>query len=177
MDSILFEINQRVSAIVKDYVQDVLARVSETHNIPLTELEKTLSETKPNHVVSRQTSNTGSEMKQIIDTSPGNPVMNCTMQTKLGKPCKYKCLHGQVLCKKHYNKSNTTNETKEHVLEKNSQKKKSPAVETPSEVKTLQLPPEEQSWFKEYETSHFPEPPDSFIASPDHDFEDYVLDE
>ena len=193
MDSILFEINQRVSAIVKDYVQDVLTRVSETHNIPLTELEKTLSETKPNHVVSRQTSNTGSEMKQIIDTSPGNPggvpgnVMNCTMQTKLGKPCKYKCLHGQVLCKKHYNKSNTntTNETKEHVLEKNTKKtvnsqktkNKSPVVETPSEVKTLQLPPEEQSWFKEYETSHFPEPPDSFTASPDRDFEDYVLDE
>ena len=193
MDSILFEINQRVSVIVKDYVQDVLTRVSETHDIPFTELEKILKTTKPSVNVSGQTSGKDLGMKHV--SSNANPVcnsantMNCTMQTKLGKPCKYKCVIGQILCKKHFNKANATNETKEHVtvMDKNMNKtlktstspkakNKSPIV-SPIEVKTHHLPLEEQSWFKEYQTSHFPKPPDSFTASPDRDFEDYVLDE
>lgn len=54
---------------------------------------------------------------------PETQVVPCTAKTKAGTPCKYKCVEGETLCKKH---------------------KK--IQEQPQEVSTSHLPADEQQW-------------------------------
>lgn len=173
MDTLLSNINDRVNVMVKEYVNEVLQRVSVAHNIPIDQLKKHLESNEPTPFV-----------KKINPVVESDSVL-CSMKTKSGTQCKYKSMSGMDVCKKHHKLQHEAPLKPKKPIELKKRATKPPVVVP---VTTSQLPSEEQSWFDEaatYEQSYYPDPPNNvFMASQDSQIVDdtqgesaYVLDE
>ena len=184
MDILLSNINERVTTMVNEYVNEVLQRVSKAHNIPLDQLKT--------HLESNVSDSTTQCVKTVHVVESES--LMCSMKTKSGTQCKYKCMSGSVLCKKHNKlQENTTAHMKDTVIEKKTMRRLSKNnTKKPLPVTTSELPSDEQSWFEHtqasdtvYQQSYYPKSPDKrFVASPDSQIIDdtecestYVLDE
>lgn len=182
METLITTITDRVNVMVNEYIYEVLQRVSKAHNIPIEQLKE--------HLDFKQESTPFA--KKIEHVVESDQVLMCSMKTKSGTQCKYKCLSGLNVCKKHQKLQDTTNlkEKETPMIKKTTKrnsKSKTTTIPTPP-VTASQLPADEQAWFEEstYTQSYYPKSPEEhkFNASQDSEMVDdtnphdaYVLDE